>query len=49
MRILLLGNPNVGKSVVFNRLTGANVIVSNCAGTTGKFTNVMHRSELDIS
>ncbi|MCK5525926.1 MAG: 50S ribosome-binding GTPase, partial [Candidatus Latescibacteria bacterium] len=25
MRILLMGNPNVGKSVVFSRLTGVNV------------------------
>ena len=33
-RILLMGNPNVGKSVVFSRLTGTNVIVSNYPGTT---------------
>ena len=38
MKILLMGNPNVGKSAVFNRLTGANVIVSNYAGTTVEFT-----------
>jgi len=38
MKILLMGNPNVGKSVVFNRLTGANVIASNYAGTTVEFT-----------
>jgi len=38
VKILLMGNPNVGKSVVFNRLTGANVIVSNYAGTTVEFT-----------
>lgn len=37
MKILLMGNPNVGKSVVFSRLTGANVIVSNYAGTTVEF------------
>jgi len=37
-RILLMGNPNVGKSAVFNRLTGASVIVSNYAGTTVEFT-----------
>lgn len=34
MKILLLGNPNVGKSVVFNRLTGVNVIAANYPGTT---------------
>jgi len=33
-----MGNPNVGKSVVFNRVTGANVIASNYAGTTVEFT-----------
>ena len=38
MTILLMGNPNVGKSVVFNRLTGAAVIASNYAGTTVEFT-----------
>ena len=34
MRILLAGNPNVGKSVVFSRLTGAKVFISNFPGTT---------------
>ncbi len=38
MKILLMGNPNVGKSVVFNRLTGADVISSNYPGTTVEFT-----------
>ena len=37
-KILLMGNPNVGKSVVFSRLTGANVIVSNYSGTTVDYT-----------
>ncbi|MFQ6065877.1 MAG: FeoB small GTPase domain-containing protein [bacterium] len=37
MRILLMGNPNVGKSVVFNRLTGIKVIISNYPGTTVEF------------
>jgi len=32
-----MGNPNVGKSVVFSRLTGANVIASNYPGTTVDF------------
>lgn len=32
--IFLLGNPNVGKSVVFSRLTGVDVISSNYPGTT---------------
>ncbi len=33
-RIYLAGNPNVGKSVVFSRLTGVHVISSNYPGTT---------------
>jgi len=37
-KILLMGNPNVGKSVVFSRLTGVNVISSNYPGTTVEFT-----------
>lgn len=38
MKILLMGNPNVGKSVIFNRLTGAAVITANYPGTTVEFT-----------
>jgi len=34
MKILLVGNPNVGKSAVFSRLTGVDVICSNYPGTT---------------
>ncbi len=34
MKILLMGNPNVGKSVLFSRLTGINVVASNYPGTT---------------
>jgi len=37
-QILLMGNPNVGKSVIFSRLTGVNVIVSNYPGTTVEYT-----------
>ncbi len=33
-KVAIVGNPNVGKSVVFNRLTGAYVTVSNYPGTT---------------
>jgi len=36
-RILLMGNPNVGKSVVFSRLTGVRVISANYPGTTVEF------------
>ena len=36
-KIVLMGNPNVGKSVVFSRLTGANIIASNYPGTTVDF------------
>jgi len=38
MRILLVGNPNVGKSVLFSRLTGIRIIASNYPGTTVEFT-----------
>jgi len=38
VRLLLMGNPNVGKSVLFNRLTGANVVAANYPGTTVEFT-----------
>ncbi len=37
-RIALVGNPNVGKSVVFGWLTGQYVIVSNYPGTTVEIT-----------
>jgi len=37
-KILLIGNPNVGKSVIFSRLTGVHVIASNYPGTTVEFT-----------
>lgn len=37
MKILLVGNPNVGKSVVFARLTGVQVVTSNYAGTTVEY------------
>lgn len=36
-KILLMGNPNVGKSAVFSRLTGARVVISNYPGTTVEF------------
>ncbi len=34
MTIVIIGNPNVGKSLVLNRLTGSNFIVSNYPGTS---------------
>ncbi len=33
-KVSIVGSPNVGKSVIFNSLTGAYVIVSNYPGTT---------------
>lgn len=37
-RIVLVGNPNVGKSVIFNELSGMHVDVSNFPGTTVEIT-----------
>lgn len=36
--VILVGNPNVGKSVLFSRLTGNFVIISNYPGTTVDIT-----------
>ncbi|MDO9574202.1 MAG: FeoB small GTPase domain-containing protein, partial [Candidatus Contubernalis sp.] len=38
LNILLIGPPNVGKSVFFNRLTGLDVNVANYVGTTVEYT-----------
>jgi len=37
-KIFLIGNPNVGKSAIFSRLTGVHVIASNYPGTTVEFS-----------
>ena len=38
MKVLLMGNPNVGKSVIFSRLTGVHVVSANYPGTTVGYT-----------
>jgi len=43
--ILLVGNPNVGKSVVFGHLTGRYVTVSNYPGTTVTVTRGTRRAD----
>jgi ferrous iron transport protein B len=44
-----VGNPNVGKSVLFNRLTGAYVTVSNYPGTSVALTRGHgHLGDLDL-
>src|SRR3954454_5948859 len=47
-RIALIGNPNCGKTALFNRLTGARQKVANYAGVTverkeGQFTSAAGR------
>jgi ferrous iron transport protein B len=37
LKVLLIGNPNVGKSVIFTRLTGIQVVASNYPGSTITF------------
>ena len=47
--ILLVGHPNVGKSVLFHRLTGAYVNVSNYPGTTVEVTRATARFDSSAS
>jgi ferrous iron transport protein B len=42
--IALIGHPNVGKSALFQKLTGQHVIVSNYPGTTIELTRAAARS-----
>ncbi len=44
-KVLLMGSPNVGKSVIFSRLTGAHVTASNYSGTTVEFSRGMLKLE----
>ena len=37
MEIVLAGNPNVGKSIIFSKLTGVGVVSANYPGTTIEF------------
>lgn len=47
-KFLLMGNPNVGKSVFFSKLTGMHSLSSNYPGTTVGFTEgvMQHKDEL---
>lgn len=45
LKILLMGNPNVGKSVIFSKLTGMEVITANYTGTTVSFTHGKIKSD----
>jgi ferrous iron transport protein B len=42
-KIILVGNPNVGKSVIFGLLTGKYVTVSNYPGTTVEVSRAFSR------
>jgi ferrous iron transport protein B len=42
-KILLVGNPNVGKSVIFSKLTGVHVTSANYPGTTIEYTQGFSR------
>ncbi len=47
-RLVLVGNPNVGKSVIFGFLTGRYVTVSNYPGTTVTLTKGRARHGIDL-
>ncbi|HNB53936.1 MAG TPA: 50S ribosome-binding GTPase, partial [Anaerolineales bacterium] len=46
--IALIGHPNVGKSALFQRLTGQRVIVSNYPGTTVELSRGAAREIPDL-
>ena len=47
-QIALIGNPNVGKSVLFHRLTGHYVVVSNYPGTTVELSHGSIKALQDV-
>jgi len=47
-RIALIGNPNVGKSVIFGALTGTYTTVSNYAGTTVEISRARARLDANV-
>lgn len=47
-KLVLVGNPNVGKSVIFNNLTGSYVTVSNYPGTTVEVTRGTGRFQQEV-
>jgi len=44
-KLLLMGNPNVGKSSIFTRLTGVETTISNYPGTTVEFSKGYYNEE----
>ena len=44
----IVGNPNVGKSLIFNSLTGAHAVVSNYPGTTVDVTRGRMRGSVPV-
>ncbi len=48
-KLILAGNPNVGKSVIFSHLTGNYVVISNYSGTTVELSSgILKPSEKEI-
>jgi ferrous iron transport protein B len=47
-RLALVGNPNVGKSVIFGALTGTYATVSNYPGTTVEVTRAAARADAEM-
>ncbi|HDZ87939.1 MAG TPA: GTP-binding protein, partial [Nitrospirae bacterium] len=50
-RVVLVGNPNVGKSIIFGLLTGKYVTVSNYPGTTVEVSHgniTLHGRKFDV-